>query len=62
MAKKLKPGVPAPRSGQYETITAAGRGTGVEVTAVAGKPLPPTSKPKMGYKLVDATRHKRKRK
>lgn len=62
MAKKLRPGVAAPRSGQYETLTAGGRGTGVEVTAICGKPLPPTSKPRMGYRLVDATRHKRKRK
>jgi hypothetical protein len=30
-----------------------------EITAVEGKPLPPTSKPGNGWKLVDPTKHKK---
>ena len=40
MSKTLKPGTPAPRSGQYRNP-----GTGTEVTGVRGKPLPPTPPP-----------------
>ncbi|MDQ2148122.1 hypothetical protein RBI22_05340 [Alcaligenaceae bacterium C4P045] len=54
MNKTLKPGTPAPRSGQYQN-----RGTGNEVTGVRGKPLPPTPRPGQDYKLVDPTKHKR---
>ncbi len=54
MAKPIKPGTPAPKSGQYRPA-----GGGSEVTAVQGKPLPPTSKPGGGWKLVDATKHKK---
>ena len=61
MSRALRPGAEVPRSGQYEKITAAGRPTGDEVTATRGKRLPPTPKPGMTYRLVDATRHKRKR-
>lgn len=53
MAKTLKPGTPAPRSGQYRNNR-----TGTEVTGVRGNPLPPTPKPGQGYKLVDPTKHK----
>ena len=54
MSKTLKPGTPAPKSGQYQNP-----GTGDEVTGVKGKPLPPTPRPGQGYKLVDPTKHKR---
>lgn len=54
MTKTLKPGTPAPKSGQYQNPT-----TGNEVTGVRGKPLPPTPRPGQGYKLVDPTKHKR---
>jgi hypothetical protein len=56
--KNLKPGQPAPKSGQYETIGPRG-GRGDEVTAIKGKPLPPTPKPNSSYVLVDPTKHKR---
>lgn len=52
MATTLKPGTPAPRSGQYRNNR-----TGTEVTGVRNKPLPPTPKPGQGYKLVDLTKH-----
>ncbi len=54
MSKGLKPGTPAPRSGQYKNLE-----TGMEVTGVKGKPLPPTLRPGQGYTLVDATKHKK---
>ena len=54
MSKTLKPGTPAPTSGQY-----ANPKTGTEVTGVKGKPLPPTPQPGQGYKLVDPTKHKK---
>jgi hypothetical protein len=53
LSKTLKPGTPAPKSGQYQNP-----GTGTEVTGVKGKPLPPTPRPGQGYKLVDPTKHK----
>jgi len=55
----LKPGTPAPRSGQYERVGPRGGGTGTEVTSTRGKPLPPTREPGQGYRLVDPTKHKR---
>lgn len=54
MAKLIKPGTPAPASGQYKNPS-----LGVEVTGVKGKPLPPTPKPNQGYVLVDPTKHKK---
>jgi hypothetical protein len=54
-AKKLKPGTPAPKSGQYKVP-----GSKVEVTAVKDKPLPPTPKAGQTYTLVDPTKHKPK--
>jgi hypothetical protein len=55
MSKTLKPGTPAPQSGQYKNPR-----TGTEVTGgVQGKPLPPTPRPGQGYVLVDPTKHKR---
>ncbi len=53
MNSKLKPGTPAPRSGQYRNNS-----TGGEVTGTRGNPLPPTPKPGQGYTLVDPTKHK----
>ena len=52
MAKGLRPGTPAPDSGQYRNSE-----TGGEVTSTKGRPLPPG--PKGGtYTLVDRTKHK----
>lgn len=56
-SKGLKPGVKAPRSGQYQQIGPRG-GKGREVTAVKGAPLPPTQTKGMAYKLVDPTKNK----
>ena len=53
----LKPGQPAPRSGQYQQVGPRG-GSGKEVTAVRGERLPPTPRPGMTYTLVDATKNK----
>lgn len=55
MAKSHKPGTPAPASGQYKP-TSGGQN---EITAVEGKPLPPTPKAGQGWKLVDPTKHKK---
>lgn len=54
--KNLKPGQPAPKSGQYEIIGPRG-GRGNEVTSTKGHPLPPTPKASSTYKLVDATKN-----
>ena len=53
----LKPGSPAPKSGQYQTIGPRG-GKGSEITSTKGNPLPPTQTPGSTYKLVDATKNK----
>jgi hypothetical protein len=53
MATGKKPGTPAPISGQYKTTSGGG-----EITAIKGKPLPPTPKPGQTWKLVDPTKHK----
>lgn len=53
MASQFKPGTPAPKSGQYKP-----RGGRYEVTAVKGRPLPPTSRPGQSWILVDQTKHK----
>lgn len=55
---KLPPGTPTPRSGQYERVGPRGGATGIEVTSVRGKPLPPTPQSGQGYRLVDPTKHK----
>ena len=52
-ANPLKPGTPAPLSGQYQNTT-----TRTEVTATRGEPLPPTPRSGQGYRLVDPTKHK----
>ena len=54
--KNLKPGQPAPKSGQYETIGPRG-GKGNEITSTKGHPLPPTPKANSTYKLVDPTKN-----
>lgn len=51
----LRPGTAAPASGQYGVLGPRGGQTGVEVTSVQGKPLPPTAKPGQTYVLVDPT-------
>ena len=63
MAKKppvLRPGSKTPDSGQYEIVGPKGGKVGTEVTAVEGKPLPPTPRPGQGFVLVDKTKHKKK--
>jgi hypothetical protein len=58
MAKPMKPGETARRSGQYEIIGPRGGRTHTERTVTRGEPLPPTPGPKQTYKLVDPTKHK----
>lgn len=53
MARGNRPGTPAPKSGQYKPTTG-----GSEITAIKGKPLPPTPKSGQSWKLVDPTKHK----
>lgn len=53
----LRPGQSTPVSGQYQEIGPRGA-KGAEVTAVRGKPLPPTEKPGGTFRLVDPTKHK----
>lgn len=59
MPKNQKPGQTAPTSGQYRINGTRGGDTGKEVTAVKGKPLPPTPKAGQTYTLVDKTKHKK---
>lgn len=60
MANRYKPGTPAPNSGQYVEIGPRGGNHGPnEITAIEGKPLPPTQTPGCTWQLVDATRHSR---
>ena len=54
--ERFKPGVEAPRSGQYEIVGPRGGRTGVERTVVSGEPLPPTLEAGQSYILVDPTR------
>jgi len=56
--KDLRPGEAAPKSGQYEITGPRGGRTNQEITAVQGKPLPPTPEPGQRYRLVDVTKHK----
>lgn len=55
----LKPGTPAPASGQYKPVGPRGGNIGGEITSTQGKPLPPTQKPGQTYTLVDPTKHKK---
>lgn len=52
-----KPGTEASASGQYQQIGPRG-GKGREVTAVKGKPLPPTTVRGSTYTSVDASKNK----
>jgi hypothetical protein len=54
----LRPGTPAPVSGQYQKIGPRG-GQGTEITAGQGKPLPPADGPGGSFRLVDPTKHKK---
>jgi hypothetical protein len=51
MSKILKPGQPAPRSGEYEIRGERGGHTGKERTVVRGEPLPPTPGAGQGYTI-----------
>lgn len=55
--KNLKPGQPAPKSGQYSIVGPRGGDTGKERTVVKNEPMPPTPKPGQTFKLVDPTKH-----
>jgi hypothetical protein len=57
MTNKLKPGQPAPKSGQYEIVGPRGGSTEKERTVTRGEPMPPTPKPGQKYVLVDPTKH-----
>lgn len=48
----IKPGTPAPKSGQVKVPGSRG-----EVTVVEGKPMPPTPKAGQGYVYADVTKH-----
>lgn len=56
-SKNLKPGQPAPASGQYPIRGPRGGDTGQERTVVRGRPLPPTPKPGQTYGNPDRTRN-----
>lgn len=59
MASNIKPGTPAPASGQYVQVgPRGGNASSTEITAVQGKPLPPTDRPGQQWHMVDATKHK----
>lgn len=55
------PGDVTPVSGQYELINSNGKGTGQEVTSTQGNPFPPTPEANQSYKLVDPTKHKKRK-
>ena len=57
MAKGMRPGQDAQRSGQYQEIGPRG-GKGREVTVVRGERLPPTTTKGSTYRLVDPSRNK----
>lgn len=59
MANKtpIRPGQPAPISAQYAVVGPRGGQTGVEVTGVRGKTMPPTPGKGMGYVPVDPTKN-----
>lgn len=59
-SRPTKPGTPAPKSGQYVPVGPRGGHAGNnEITAVQGKPLPPTTKPGQSWLLIDPTKHKK---
>ena len=57
MSKRMKPGQPAPASGQYEIVGPRGGRTGQERTVTRREPLPPTPKPGQTYRIADRTRN-----
>ena len=59
MAKQpLHSGSKAPASGQYKPVGPRGGVGKKEITAVKGKPLPPTPVPGSSFKIVDRTKNK----
>jgi hypothetical protein len=56
MTKDLKPGMTAPKSGQYVEVGPRG-GIKKEVTISKGETLPPTEKPNSTFILVDPTKN-----
>lgn len=58
MSKPLKPGISAPKSGQYQEVGPRGGQPGREVTVPKGRPLPPTTQSGRRYTLVDPTKNK----
>lgn len=59
MAPNIKPGAPAPASGQFVQVGPRGGNAGsTEITAVQGKPMPPTTRPGQQWQMVDPTKHK----
>lgn len=54
---KLKSGMEAKVSGQYEIVNRAGNKTGIERTVTKGETLPPTMKSGQSYRLADKTKH-----
>jgi hypothetical protein len=60
MSNLLTSGTQTPLSGQYQEVgPRGGVFSGLEVTSVQGKRLPPTSIPGNKFKLVDRTKHKK---
>lgn len=58
MPKIYKPGEDAPVSGQFGIVGQRGGDTGVEVTAIKGKPLPPTPEAGQGFVIKDPSKNK----
>lgn len=56
MRSKLKPGNPAPKSGQYVEVGPRG-GKKKEITISKGETLPPTEKPNSSFILVDPSKN-----
>ena len=53
----LRPGHTAPASAQYAVVGPRGGQTGIEITGVKGKTLPPTDKPGQSYVIADRTKN-----
>lgn len=56
--KTIKPGNPAPKSGQYGVVGPRGGIINKEITSTKGNTLPPTAKPGQSYILVDPTKNR----
>jgi len=54
MAKVLRPGEKAPRSGEYEIRGPRGANAGKELSSTRGKPLPPTPKAGHGLTIIES--------